>query len=75
VILAEAEEICIVGFSVPDPEWAAFESLMQAAQKCRRLVVQDPAAEGICRKLRGRLPDLAGRIKACETTFEAGLAM
>lgn len=73
--LSQAEEICVVGYSLPERDWAAFKSLIQAAKHCRRIVVQDPNAEQICRRLQSRFPHIADIAKPYVAPFETGIGI
>jgi len=69
--VSNADEVWIVGYSVPEPDWAPLESLLNAATETCRVIVQNPAAETITGRLRVRLPALAERITAHAAKFEA----
>jgi hypothetical protein len=68
--VATADEVWIIGYSVPEADWSPLESLLQSAHGTCQIIVQNPAAETIAARLRVRLPAFAGRIAACTTTFD-----
>jgi len=74
-IMRQAEEVCIVGYSVAEPDWEAFEQLVLAAENCKRMVVQNPAAEQICRRLKSRLKFFKGSIEPYPDPLETGIAI
>jgi len=53
---AEAEEIWIIGYSCPEPDFPAIEGLLNnVARACRKIVIKNPCAEEMCNSLRHRL--------------------
>ncbi len=69
---SQAEEIWIVGYSCPEPDFPAWSSLLQAAGSCQRIVVQNPSATDICTRIKMRLPRLTGALEAYPQPFEVG---
>jgi len=69
---SEAVEIHIIGYSCPEADFPALESLLAAAQRCGRIVVRNPDASAICRRLKSRLRRPAPFIEAQECWFEDG---
>src|SRR5262249_18521734 len=68
--MSKAEEVWIIGYSVPEPDWAPFKSLLMATLDSCRVIIQNPLAEKIATKLRARLPAIAKRVAACNSTFD-----
>jgi hypothetical protein len=69
--VSNADEVWIMGYSVPEPDWSPFESLLNAARGNCRIIVQNPTAETIAGRLRMRLPRLAEQVTAYAATFDA----
>ena len=68
--VSNADEVWIIGYSAPEPDWSPLESLLNATAETCRVIVQNPAAETIAGRLRVRLPRLAERITAHIATFD-----
>jgi hypothetical protein len=69
--IASADEVWIIGYSMPEADWSPLESLLKGAHESCQIIVQNPVAETIAARLRVRLPAFAGRITACAATFDA----
>jgi hypothetical protein len=68
--MSDADEVWIIGYSLPESDWSPLEFLLKSAPETSRIVVQNPSASGLSAKLQSRLPTLAGRITACPSRFE-----
>jgi hypothetical protein len=68
--VANADEVWIIGYSLPEADWHSIEGLLTVVPKDCQIVIQNPLAETLAAKLRVRLPALAQRITACPVTFE-----
>jgi len=69
--IAKADEVWIIGYSVPEPDWASLASMLQETPTNCRIIVQNPAAERIAARLAVWLPpDFATRITAFNAPFE-----
>lgn len=69
---AQANQIEIIGYSCPEPDFSALQSLIEAASGCERVVVHNPRANAICSRLRNRMPRHAKLFEPFEGTFEDG---
>ncbi len=67
--VAAADELSIIGYSMPEPDWASMEKLLNKTKPSCRIVIQNPEAENIAAKMRIRFPALADRISAYAATF------
>lgn len=67
-----ADEVWIVGYSLPDADWPELSKFLNSATSCQRIVVQNPSAKAICQRLQVRLPGLKAELVPYEATFEAG---
>jgi hypothetical protein len=67
--VAVADEVNIIGYSMPEPDWASMENLLNHAKPSCRIVVQNPDAQSIAAKMRIRFPALADKITAYPATF------
>jgi len=67
--VAAADELSIIGYSMPEPDWASMENLLNNTKPSCHIVVQNPEAEKIAVKMRIRFPALANRITAYTASF------
>jgi hypothetical protein len=67
--ISTADEVSIVGYSMPEPDWASMENLLNKTKPLCRIIVQNPDAEKIVAKMRIRFPALADRIAPYAATF------
>jgi hypothetical protein len=69
----EAKQIWVVGYSFdPNDRMSMMDLLQQKPRTCDRdcdIIVQNPAADGICNELALRYPDLASRLKPLTNSF------
>jgi hypothetical protein len=68
--LSDAEEIQIIGYSAPEPDWGAFGNLLRAAERCTRIIVKDLQPAKVCHNLNELLPNFKGEIRPVEILFE-----
>jgi hypothetical protein len=69
--IVKADEVWIIGYSVPEPDWASLASLLQETPNDCRIVVQNPGAERIAARLAAWLPpEFSTRITAFNAPFE-----
>jgi len=68
--LSQAQEIQIIGYSVPEPDWEAFGDLLRAADRCGRIIVKNLQPGKVCDNLKELLPNFAGEIRPVQTAFE-----
>lgn len=66
----QAKEIWFIGYSCPEPDFSAWRSLIESAQNCERIVIQNLCAKSICERLKIRLPEKAHLFHAYERSFE-----
>jgi hypothetical protein len=69
-VISNADEIWIIGYSVPEADWFPLESLLSSAPDSCQIIVQNPNADSIAARLRVWLPKFANRITPHTTTFE-----
>lgn len=55
--VSQAQEIHILGYSCPDADAKALESLFAAAKNCRRYLIENPSPGSVCQRLHLRLPE------------------
>lgn len=67
---SQAKEICVIGYSCPEPDFPGWSSLFDAASGCDQIVIQNPSADKICERLRFRLPKHAKLFKSFQCSFE-----
>jgi hypothetical protein len=66
----QAKEIWLVGYSCPEPDFAAWSSLISSAETCEQVVVWNPSAEDISERLELRLPKQAKLFRGANRSFE-----
>jgi len=67
---SEASEMWIVGYSCPETDFPALQSLLIGAANCKRIVIQNPSAKAICDRLKVRLPRLKNILEPYDQPFE-----
>ena len=67
---SQAKEIWILGYSCPEPDFAAWHSLFTAATDCQQIVIQNPSAAKMCERLKARMPAHAHLFKPVAHCFE-----
>ncbi len=69
--VAAADEITIIGYSMPEPDWSPVENLLKKTKPGCQIIVQNPAADSLVSKVVARLPGVAGRITRHAAPFES----
>jgi hypothetical protein len=61
-LIEQASEIWVIGYSFAALDLNEFIKLLRNTQNCKRIVVQNPQADAICRRLRVEYPDIGAKL-------------
>src|SRR4051794_27216483 len=69
VTIAAASEIWIVGYQIAGMDRAMLVSLLESAVDCRRIVIQNPDAGGLCARLGAKHPKIKTKLEQLDCKF------